>query len=73
MFDPSDFPCPDCGSFNYYEDSSKSGSFLDAWRELCLQRRIEKSCPSKIPDENFDLRNVSSILNKTLICQNFVL
>lgn len=28
MFDPSDFPCPDCGSFNYYEDSSKSGSLL---------------------------------------------
>ena len=28
MFDPSDFPCPDCGSLNYYEDSSKSGSLL---------------------------------------------
>ena len=25
-----------------------------------LQRRIKKSCPSKIPNANFDLRNVSS-------------
>ena len=29
-------------------------------REVRLQRRIKKSCPSKIPNANFDLRNVSS-------------